>query len=79
MIKDKNIDNTILKELDELTIKDKKELIRYIEALKVRNEEKIIKILNKTSGSWKKLVDAEKLKKNIYSDRLLSTRSKVNI
>jgi len=28
-----------------------------------------------SAGGWKDLIDAEELKKNIYADRLISTRS----
>ncbi len=30
--------------------------------------------LRETAGGWKDLIDAEALKKNIYADRLVSTR-----
>ena len=30
--------------------------------------------LDATAGAWKGLIDAEELKRNIYEDRLLSTR-----
>jgi hypothetical protein len=31
-------------------------------------------ILSETAGSWKSLVDAEEMTRNIYADRLVSTR-----
>ena len=36
-------------------------------------------ILEATAGGWRGLIDAEELKKNIYNDRLISTRPKVKI
>jgi predicted DNA-binding antitoxin AbrB/MazE fold protein len=32
-----------------------------------------------TAGGWKDLVDADALKRNIYTDRLVSTRSDVRL
>lgn len=32
-----------------------------------------------TAGGWKDLIDAEALKQNIYSDRLVTTRSNVTL
>ena len=36
-------------------------------------------ILDATFGSWADLVDCEELKKNIYADRLISTRPEVKL
>ena len=36
-------------------------------------------ILEATAGGWKGLIDAEELKKNIYNDRLISTRPEVKL
>jgi predicted DNA-binding antitoxin AbrB/MazE fold protein len=36
--------------------------------------EKLIEALRATAGGWKGLVDGEELKRNIYADRLISTR-----
>lgn len=71
------IDDLILNELNELSIRRKQELLKYIKGLKAKKTEKTIEILSKTAGSWCKLIDAEKLKRNIYADRLISTRPKV--
>ena len=32
-----------------------------------------------TAGGWKDLVDAEELKRNIYADRLISTRPDIRL
>jgi predicted DNA-binding antitoxin AbrB/MazE fold protein len=35
--------------------------------------------LRRSAGGWKGLIDAEKLKKDIYADRLISTRQGVKL
>jgi hypothetical protein len=77
MLTARNIDDMILKEIDELSTENKKELLKYIGSLKTRETKKTIEILGRTAGAWKNLVDAEELKKNIYADRLISTRPRV--
>ena len=39
-------------------------------------EKSIFEALRSTAGGWRDLIDAEKLKKNIYTDRLISNRPK---
>ena len=36
-------------------------------------------VLDATAGGWKDLIDADELKKNIYNDRLISTRPGVEL
>ena len=36
--------------------------------------EDVLEVLKATSGAWKGTIDTEELKKNIYSDRLITTR-----
>jgi predicted DNA-binding antitoxin AbrB/MazE fold protein len=36
--------------------------------------EDVLEVLKDTSGAWKGTIDTEELKKNIYSDRLITTR-----
>jgi Holliday junction resolvasome RuvABC DNA-binding subunit len=69
------IDTMILKELQEIPYKNKREILTQIKMIKKRTAGYIVDALNKTSGSWKGLVDADRLKKEIYSNRLISTRS----
>ena len=38
--------------------------------------EKFIEVLRATAGGWRGLIDAEELKRNIYADRIVSTRAK---
>jgi predicted DNA-binding antitoxin AbrB/MazE fold protein len=62
----------IIRPLEDLGIDDDKEVIITIVEIPDRLEKG--DILDKTAGGWIGLVDAEELKKNIYSDRLVSTR-----
>lgn len=77
MLATKKIDELILRELNQLTLDTKQEVLRYIKNAKAKKTEKTIAILNQTAGSWHKLIDGEKLKKNIYTNRLVSTRQEV--
>ena len=69
------IDTMILKELQKVPYKDKQEILTQIKMIKRRTAGDVIDTLSKTSGSWKGLVDGDKLKDEIYSNRLISTRS----
>jgi len=73
----KALEDKIITELKNLPEEGKKEVLDYIDLLKTRKKEKTLKLLRKTAGKWKGLIDTEKLKRDIYSDRLISTRSKV--
>lgn len=35
--------------------------------------------LERSAGGWKGLIDAEELKRNIYADRLITTRPRVEL
>ena len=76
MLSTKAIENKIITKLKDLPEDGKKEVLEYIDYLKNKKKEKTLKLLKKTAGKWKGLIDAEKLKRDIYSDRLISTRSK---
>ncbi|MFH1703018.1 MAG: DUF2281 domain-containing protein [Nitrospirota bacterium] len=73
----KALEDKIITELKNLPEEGKKEVLDYIGHLKTRKKEKTLRFLKKTAGKWKGLIDAEKLKHDIYSDRLISTRSRV--
>jgi Mg/Co/Ni transporter MgtE len=73
----KAIEDKIITKLKDLPEEGKKEVLEYINNLKSKRTEKTLKLLKKTAGSWKGFIDTEKLKRDIYSDRLISTRSKV--
>jgi len=73
----KALEDKIITELKNLPEEGKKEVLDYIDLLKTRKKEKTLKLLKKTAGKWKGLIDTEKLKRDIYSDRLISTRSRI--
>ncbi|MBM4141159.1 MAG: DUF2281 domain-containing protein [Nitrospira sp.] len=73
----KAIEDKIITKLKDLPEEGKKEVLEYIDHLKGKKTEKTIRLLKKTAGAWKGLINAEKLKQNIYSDRLISTRTRV--
>lgn len=77
MLSTKTIEGKIIDRLKDLPENGKKEVLEYIDCLKNKNKEKTLKLLKKTAGKWKGLIDAEKLKRDIYGDRLISTRSRV--
>jgi hypothetical protein len=77
MLSTKTVDREIINKLKDLPDDGKREVLEYIDYLKNKKKEKTLKILKKTAGKWKGLIDAEKLKRDIHSDRLISTRSKV--
>jgi hypothetical protein len=59
--------------LEDLVLEEGKELIITISEAPPESI-KTLEALRKSFGGWKGLVDAEELKKNIYSDRLINTR-----
>jgi len=73
----KALEDKIITELKNLPEEGKKEVLDYIDYLKTKKKEKTLRLLKKTAGKWKGLIDIEKLKRDIYSDRLISTRSRV--
>jgi len=74
MITTDKISDSIIKELSNLSEDNKRELLTFIKLLKSRKTESTIKMLEETAAGWANLVDAEKLKDDIYKDRLISTR-----
>ena len=79
MLSAKVIEDKIITKLKDLPEDSKKEVLEYIDHMKTRRKEKTLKLLKKTAGGWKGLVDAEKLKRDIYSDRLISTIPRVKL
>ena len=71
------LEDKIINELKSLPEEGKKEVLDYIDHLKTKKKEKTLRLLKKTAGKWKGLIDTDKLKRDIYSDRLISTRSRV--
>lgn len=79
MLPVKNIDDVICREINELSKDEKMELLRYIESLKLKEADKAVEMLERTAGAWKGLIDSGELKKNIYADRLITTRPGVSL
>jgi hypothetical protein len=73
----KAIEDKIITKLKDLPEEGKREVLAYIDYLKSKKTEKTLRLIKKTAGAWKGLIDTEKLKRDIYSDRLISTRSRV--
>jgi predicted DNA-binding antitoxin AbrB/MazE fold protein len=67
----------VIEPLEKLEIEEGKELTVTISEVpkKVEGED----ALDLTFGGWVGLINAEELKKNIYADRLISTRSEVKL
>ena len=62
----------VIKPLEKLNIKEGERLEIII--LSVSKGKGMIEALDSTAGGWRNLIDAEELKRNIYSDRLVSNR-----
>ncbi len=77
MLSTKVVNDKIISKLKDLSEEGRKEVLEYIDHLKDKRKDKTIRLLKKTSGAWKGLIDAEKLKYDIYLNRLISTRSGV--
>lgn len=69
MLSAKAVNDEIISELKELSDESRKAVLEYIECLKDKNNDKTIKLLKKTSGGWKGLIDAEKLKCNLINKK----------
>jgi hypothetical protein len=74
MITTDKTSNSIIKELSNLSEDNKRELLTFIKLLKYRETDSTIKMIEETAAGWANLVDTEKLKEDIYKDRLISTR-----
>jgi len=61
----KAIEDKIITKLKDLPEDGKKEVLEYIDHLKGKKTENTIRLLKKTAGAWKGLINAEKLKQNI--------------
>jgi predicted DNA-binding antitoxin AbrB/MazE fold protein len=67
----------MIEPLEKLDIDDGKEIMISIVEVPNEDEEKtFINGINASFGGWKDKVDCEELIKNIYNDRLISTRPK---
>ena len=64
--------NGVIEPLEELEFDEGQEL--KIVILPLHKGKSMLEALKSTAGGWRGLIDAEELKRNIYSDRLISTR-----
>ena len=62
----------VLKPLDAVDLKEGEE-VNVIISERPKGKG-MIEALRASAGGWKDLIDAEELKRNIYADRLISTR-----
>lgn len=69
----------IIEPLEKLEFEEGKEMIITISEISYPKAENFLEALKDTSGGWKDLIDAEELKKNIYADRLVSTRPEIRL
>ena len=58
--------------LEDLALREGEEII--ISVKEIPTAERTLKGLRATAGAWKGTHDPEELKRNIYADRLISTR-----
>ena len=65
----------VIRPLEKINVAEGKEITITILDLPTASNQK--NGLDASSGGWKGLVDAETLKRNIYADRLISTRPSV--
>lgn len=65
----------VIKLLEEIEIPEDKEITITILELPEKEEDP----LDATFGAWKETVDCDELIKNIYADRLISTRPEVKL
>ena len=67
----------VIEPLENLDFEEGEEL--KIVVLSSSKGKSMLEALRFTAGGWKDLIDAEELKKNIYSDRLISNRPEPKI
>ena len=66
----------VIKPLEEVDVADGKEVFVTIVEVPTSSKEDAFE---RSSGGWKGTIDAEKLIKDIYNDRLISTRKETNL
>ncbi|MHC4270224.1 MAG: antitoxin family protein [Planctomycetota bacterium] len=68
--------NGVIEPLEKVNVTEGKELEVTIEEMPTKAEDESFL---KAAGSWKGLIDAEEMIKNIYADRHISTRPEVTL
>ncbi|GAB62192.1 MAG: DUF104 domain-containing protein [Candidatus Jettenia sp.] len=70
----------VIKPLEKVEFSEGEEFTVTIHEIHEKPKKKFFRdALKATAGGWKNLVDAEELKRNIYADRLISTRTEVKL
>ena len=70
----------VIKPLEEIEIKEGEEItIGIIEIPSKTKKKGFMEALKATAGGWKNLIDCDELKRNIYNDRLITTRPEVKL
>jgi len=67
----------VFKPLEKVDIEEGTEVSLTIS--EIPEKKRVLEVLRKTAGGWKDLIDAENLKENIYSARLIRTRPEPEI
>ena len=70
----------LIEPLEKIEIPEGKEItVTVAEIFSMPGKKSFIEALKATAGGWKDLIDGEELKRNIYNDRLISTRPEVKL
>ncbi|MCK4475447.1 MAG: antitoxin family protein [Methanophagales archaeon] len=71
--------NGVFMPLERVEVEEGKEVAITVSEFSRPKADNFIAALRATAGGWRGLIDAEELKRNIYADRLISTRPKLKI
>jgi predicted DNA-binding antitoxin AbrB/MazE fold protein len=72
--------NGMIEPLEKVEIREGEIIkISILETRRKAMKKNFSEALKRTAGGWKDLIDCEELKRNIYSDRLIATRSEVRL
>lgn len=70
----------VIEPLEKIDIREGEEItISILETPPKPKKKKFLEALKVTAGGWKELIDCDELKKNIYNDRLITTRPEVRL
>ena len=70
----------VIKPLEKIEISEGEEItIRIVKVSSRKKRKSFVEALKATAGGWKDLIDCDALKRNIYNDRLITTRPEVRL
>lgn len=70
----------MIEPLEKVDVREGEEIVISIsKAPSKRPKRRVSDALKKTAGTWKDLVDCDELIKNVYNDRLITTRPEVQL